>query len=819
MNKSSCSVIAFLDVKGVLLLLLLVSANLAHAQSFSVFAEVDRWGEDIGPPPAYIDANNIGYSYEGVGDFGGTKTLFHMVDFSDLGSPSKLGSKEFDIIQVGGLLAAEDLLFVRNYQGVHILDVSNPADIRLLGLAEVGFGDVTALAYHQDHVYVTGFVGGNGGVVVVDVSNPTQPLVRTVLVETSSDTQQIAISNNHLFARGQFGIAIYDFGNDPSTPDFLMEYMPEEPDFPSEVDIDHMVASGDQLYASGWFKNNTKFYSIDISDPSNPSLLQSINYGSSDESRGLHLSGNMVFVQFQSFSDQQGYDVVNVSNPGDLRVSGKRVVGLDGRLTINLTPTRAYVYFDEMKVYDISHAQFDMPPDSNWGDLNSRLLPTVPFASIREIHLSGRTILAARGNVGIERLTFASNGTLAHQETFDTGAETQSLMVYGDYLHVSTYSGGDAVGDTYLIFEMKPTVEANGSTKIDLIKQAGIKISSKIQDIVVTDKLAILAANTDGLYVYDWSARNNIAYRTRYQPSGFPTPPIEAVDLGSVRLSLYGYYVVGNREASNIGLETFAPPDLQGNLSLVSSPGYTTRYYDIEARDGSLFGFAAIAAGESGLVIADTGPITAGSEFINGFQNVTHFQHDTGGIVQSVALFASYAFLGVTGGNAGVIVVDFSDRENLMQVASFSGVTDVRDIAVSGSYVFALDGDAGIVSIEWSDDGFTGPLPDFDNDGASDALEGFFGNSIEVPGENDGSLPPPQLVEDNGQRVLEITFNVAADLDPNIHWELESAARIDSLFWTTVDNALISQNGTTVTARVPADSVGANYVRLAIQIP
>jgi hypothetical protein len=131
----------------------------------------------------------------------------------------------------------------------------------------------------------------------------------------------------------------------------------------------------------------------------------------------------------------------------------------------------------------------------------------------------------------------------------------------------------------------------------------------------------------------------------------------------------------------NITVDIFSPT-VTADLSLPASP------QGIEVVED----FAFIAAGEAGLVIVDVS---------NKEMPVIVSQLDTDGIANDIKVVGDNVY--IAAGEAGVLLVDISNKAQPVLVSSFDTPGRALDLAINQSQVYLADDNGGLVSIDYSD--------------------------------------------------------------------------------------------------------------------
>ena len=198
-------------------------------------------------------------------------TGLYVLDVSDADAPHLLGAYEpdpsnvsyFAVSVVGELAYAIYFEGYRSMQffGLHVLDVSDPAAINLIG--SVGTGPPNGLSVLGDRAYVA---GGVRGLDIVDVGEPATPLVLGKYDGMAGDV--VVIDSLAYVAAWGDGLRIIDV-SDPAAPGLLGSV-----DTPGQAR--GICVAGDRVYVADGERG---LQVIDVSDPTAPVLLGGYDTG------------------------------------------------------------------------------------------------------------------------------------------------------------------------------------------------------------------------------------------------------------------------------------------------------------------------------------------------------------------------------------------------------------------------------------------------------------------------------------------------------------------------------------------------------------
>jgi hypothetical protein len=237
------------------------------------------------------------------------------------------------------------------YERLVVVDISMPAALQLVSQSDPFPDVVFDLALSGDHAFVA---NGNGGLRVVDISNPAQP-GEVGHLEIQGLVEDVVISGSYAYLAVSFsGLVVVDI-SDPSHPVQAGFYQ-------AEILSYGLSISGSNAYLADC-KNGLRV--IDISDPTHPAQVGL--YKSAWRILAVTVSGNYAFI-----SDWDALlRVVDVSEPaapkhvgtipGDYP-SGVRKIVVSDNIAYLVTGRDGLRLFD---ITDLAHlrrlSSFDLP--------------------------------------------------------------------------------------------------------------------------------------------------------------------------------------------------------------------------------------------------------------------------------------------------------------------------------------------------------------------------------------------------------------------------------------------------------------------------
>lgn len=238
------------------------------------------------------------------------------------------------------------------------------------------------------------------------------------------------------------------------------------------------------LFVSGNYAYVTDIYSkegiriIDITNPSNPSIVGSYNSGA----LGIFINGNYAYCA--AYID--GLLILDVSDPTSPWLVGSYnpySYSFISAEDVYVSGSYAYVAFGEagLEIIDISNPEF---PKSVWGDdIN------IDGSSI-DIFGAGNYVYIIDDEVGLAIIDISDPSSPTLVGSYDTQGMAQCVHVSGNYAYV-----GDASGELKIIEISNPTSPA----------LVGSFTAYDVGGVYVNDKYAYLADGANGLTIIDVS--------------------------------------------------------------------------------------------------------------------------------------------------------------------------------------------------------------------------------------------------------------------------------------------------------------------------
>jgi hypothetical protein len=284
-----------------------------------------------------------------------------IIDVSNPASPvtvAILPSLYAEAIEVvGGLLYAASIwpkfdLSTGDWYGLEVIDVMDPSNPFKVGHSS---GTGRSIEIAGDFAYL-----GDLGVTVVDISNPAAPSRRGSVISSSEPSFALAVFGGHAYHVQHDRVDIVDLSV-RDTPVEVGWTVLENPNAPP-ASVNDVEVSDDIAYLAigedrGWEDSEKGLRTMDVSDPTAPSLLGGID--TADVALDVELAGGLAFVA----AGTDGLRVFDVANPSAPVAAG--ALALPGSTAkLELVGTTAYVVdrgihrvaIRTLRVIDVSNA-------------------------------------------------------------------------------------------------------------------------------------------------------------------------------------------------------------------------------------------------------------------------------------------------------------------------------------------------------------------------------------------------------------------------------------------------------------------------------
>jgi hypothetical protein len=258
---------------------------------------------------------------------------------------------------VGGHLYATSLwpkfdLATNDWFGFEVIDVMDPTNPIKVGHSS---GTGRSIEIAGDFAYL-----GNLGVTVVDISNPAAPVRRGSVISSSEPSYALAVYGGHAYHVQHDRVDIVDLSVRETPVEVgwtVLEGSIAPPASVNDVEISDDIAYLAIGEDRGWEDSGKGLRTMDVSDPTAPSLLGGIE--TADFALDVELASGLAFVA----AGTDGLRVFDVANPGAPVAAG--ALALPGSTAkLEVVGTTAYVVdrgisretFRALRVVDVSNA-------------------------------------------------------------------------------------------------------------------------------------------------------------------------------------------------------------------------------------------------------------------------------------------------------------------------------------------------------------------------------------------------------------------------------------------------------------------------------
>jgi hypothetical protein len=527
-------------------------------------------------------------------------------------------------------------------------------------------GPIDTVAVSGDYAYL----GGESGLFIVDVSDPSVP---RVVGDVGLSAQDVAVSGSYSFvAAGSAGLRVIDV-SDPTAPVEVGS---------TQRAASNVAVSGDYAYVTG----DGVLQVIDVSTPSAPAEVGSVDAGAAQD---LAVSGGYVYVTGGS-----GLKVIDVSTPSAPRIVGELPLS-GGAQAGAVSDGYAYVATADasLRVIDVS-------------------TPSEPLqVGIVDMPGSGSGVAVSDGYAYVSWLGQPDEGGLRVIDVRTPSAPGDvgflntriawDVAVEGGYAYLAGYFCGLCVID---VSTPSAPVEVGF---LRTVWAHGVAVSGGYAYITAADaSLRVIDVSTPSAPVevgrldeggyWGVAVSGGYAYVTwtRGPDGGFGVvdvrTPSAPVEVGSVEtpgwlwdVALLGNdaYVVDDFGLRVIDVHTPAAPWVVGELPVPSGAGAV-------AVSGS---YAYVAAGDASLRVIDVNAPSAPVEV--GFIEMPDYQ------ASDIAVSGDYAYVV---GWSFLSVIDVSTPSVPAEVGFLDMPGSGEDVAVSGGYAYVADREGGLRVIDVS---------------------------------------------------------------------------------------------------------------------
>lgn len=426
-----------------------------------------------------------------------------VIDVSTPASPSLAGSYDTPGLAYDLKIAGGHAFVADGGSGLRVIDVSDPT-----APVSVGSYDTPGSAISIDVEGDIAFIADRGnGLVVVDISYLPHPTLLD-MYDTPGDCWGVAVSGDFVYLGDALqGIHVVDVSN------------PVDVSYVTTIDPAgshrRLFVDGDCLYASSY----GSFYTIDISDPSLPSLVGS--YSTINIATTAVVDGEYAYVACGSGGGLKVVDVADAFRP-------VRIGGFDTAPNVvkSVVVKGDYAYITESgasRAFRVLDARY---PDG-FSELGSYSINGI------DVDVSGDYAFVVAGWEGLDVIDVSSPSTPVLHGSYSTTGSAQGVEVTGDLAYVAQGYSGLAVIDvtdpasptelgSYVTSSSSTALDVKGNVAYLCVGQHGLAIvdvtasSSPVllgsydtdgdaEDVVVAGDYAFVADRYEGMAIIDVS--------------------------------------------------------------------------------------------------------------------------------------------------------------------------------------------------------------------------------------------------------------------------------------------------------------------------
>ncbi len=567
------------------------------------------------------------------------------MDILDISSPA-------DIRKVGNLdtpLWANDIAIEGNYvylaeEGLRIVDISNPTTPKSVGTYKIDeHAIINNLAVAGDYAYLACNQGSldpntnSGGLLIVDIRDPASPTPVGKL-ETHGSTINVYIQGNYAYIiMENGGLGIIDI-SDPTAPFTAGGFKYAVSMWGCDIAV-----KGDYAY----LVDSTGMQVLDVSSPS--ACRRVATYESNRWGFEVYVKDNLLFTTWSCGCEcTDSVKIFDISTPSTPVLLG---FGYTPGTSVDMAVRGDHLFVADsyrgLQVLDIS----DLSNPTPAGDCDQS-------GMARGIALDKNHLYLGHGSGGLRVIDISSPGTPKKIADYrlNNATGTSNIVIDGQYAFAADSVNGLLILD--ISNPASPTLTGNVNTGWDT------------RDVKVKGNYAYTADCTEGLVVVDISALSNPAVKGTYATNGRYAVELDITDN-------YAYVVDG-------GLHIF---DISNPLSVVKVGEFKKKYSfsDVVIKGN----YAYVAGGNEGFYIVDVSDPSNPRE-------VAAYREDL--YFHAVDINGNYAYLAA---EEDVMVVDISSPTSLRTVAIYDGTPGSPiKIMANGDYIYLADSSGQMIILE-----------------------------------------------------------------------------------------------------------------------
>lgn len=233
-----------------------------------------------------------------------------------------------------------------------VMDVTNPANMIKIGSYKNSYAKINntysdGFAFDGVNAYRS-YANSPNYIEIIDVvTDPSNPKVTLFLNANFSSIRGLIVEGNYLYvaSSGNDTLVIFDISN-PHDPVFVSKLTDS-----TNIDyISDIRKSGNYIYAWGLFSGTKYLTSIDVSDPANPVVLDSIVNPSYSSVEGFSCNSSLCILNTYGTDDTYVIDVSDSSNLSQIALFDSGV----GNANLQLIGNTLYAANGGIRTYDLS---------------------------------------------------------------------------------------------------------------------------------------------------------------------------------------------------------------------------------------------------------------------------------------------------------------------------------------------------------------------------------------------------------------------------------------------------------------------------------
>jgi len=340
-----------------------------------------------------------------------------VLDISNPGQLVELGGYSVEGGHAGRVIVNGSSAYVadRNF-GLRVIEISDPQNLAEIGHFEP-LATANAVAVQGNYAFVAADINGLS---VIDIANPREPrqvgMIPFIEGGRVQFTYAVAVSGNYAYMGDKNYVQTVDV-SDPTNPTLV-----EGAQIPLISEMREMAISGEILYIA-----EGEVELIDISDPTNPSKL---GYVELSYAAGVAVSGPYAYIAH----GQDGLYILDVSNPitptviGSLNMGAAGDVAISGNLAYLIASARG-----GLSVVDVSDPTQPL-------ELDFLRMPEVYAVTVK-----GTLAFVADGTRGLSIFDISNPSDIKLVESVNTLGFAREIDEDRDQIYIADSSGGLAI--------------------------------------------------------------------------------------------------------------------------------------------------------------------------------------------------------------------------------------------------------------------------------------------------------------------------------------------------------------------------------------